>query len=187
MKTAATAAIYALAIWSQAGEFTLVKTDTDKKVKIYTYTGEIVKSDVDAYKELLKQTDHIVVGIESPGGNFLTGIELGRETMKSQGKVTLVVVHAYSAAGLWAMGDKGAQFLNDESEIGLHLPYMPKDPLTDGQAMFLGFKMGEYLNEVLPSEEIATNMMADLAEIRDSHPKTAMRVWGKAGKLSIKD
>ena len=85
------------------------------------------------------------------------------------------------------MGDKGAQFLNDESEIGLHLPYMPKDPLTDGQAMFLGFKMGEYLNEVLPSEEIATNMMADLAEIRDSHPKTAMRVWGKAGKLSIKD
>lgn len=168
-----------------AGKFVDISNDKTPSGQTWiVYTGEVVPSDVRKYKALLRREDHIVLVIDSPGGSFYAGIELGRLTQENSDKVTIRFDKAYSAAALWALGDDEPDFLTDDSELGLHLPYVD-GRLGEGEAQKLGYEFGKYIDDVLGSG--ADKVMDALGEMRDKCGKTALLVFRKGKEPFIRE
>ncbi|MBS1704242.1 MAG: hypothetical protein JST40_00095 [Armatimonadetes bacterium] len=169
---------------AQAGTFTSLGA-TDEGIEMYKYSGEMKLDDAKEYAKLLDKPEHIGILIDSPGGQFVAGLVMGELTAKFRDEVTLVVDHAYSAAGLWALADDDMIFLNDKSELGLHLPYAYGEVMTEAQAQRIGHLMGKYLDDRM-GDEAGEAIMEKLADIRDQYGKFAMLVINGAGDVKIK-
>ena len=149
----------------------------------YSYTGKVEASDKDVFEKLSKaHTKNLYVVIDSSGGEFITGLLMGYITAINENHI--IVEKAYSSAGMWALGDKKRQFLNDESEIILHLPYTDKPEERPEVFMQLGCLTRDYLEEFFGLEE-AKNLMSKMNSLRKEHGINAGIVFNKKGK-SIK-
>lgn len=169
-------AAMAVACVSQAGTFKeVVSEKIPEGHKLYMYEGEIKDVDVPAYEKLIKQDEHITIVINSLGGNFIAGVDLGRMTMKYRDEVTLVVDKAYSAAATWALGDDDMAWLNEKSELGLHMPFLVGQDAGAGLDQNLGYIFGRYLEDVF-GEETGPKILMRLGEIRSQYGKFAMLV-----------
>ena len=173
----------AMATTAQAGTFTQLKVYDNAEA--WLFEGEIVEGDAKAFANLLARDPHIILVIDSPGGSALEGFALGRLTMKYRDEVTLVAQRAYSAAGMWWLGDDEPQFLDDKSEVGWHLSYLFGERMDESSAQLLGHLTGKYLSDAL-DEDTAEALMIDLATIQAEYGKFALRTLRKDGKLRIK-
>lgn len=178
---------------AQAGTFTEIQHDKAKNIKAYAYTGTIEMKDVETYKHILSQPEYAMIFVNSPGGQWVAGLELGYLTLKHRGDVTIVVDKAYSAAGMWAMADDDQTWVDEKSELGLHLPYVNKlqasadnFSISEEDWMTVGHKMGKFFEHCLGDEDLAEGMMDKLSSIRASYGKQAMWMFNGAGKDWVK-
>ncbi len=159
---------------SFAGTFRDIPSDeTAAGERWISYTGEVEQKDVATYESLLKGEDQIILVINSPGGDFLTGIKLGKLTRNYRDEVTIYVDKAYSAAALWTIGDDNYDWLTEDAELGFHLPYIYGKDAKSGTEQNVGYIMGRYLEDVF-GEDDATQFLAALGQIRDQYGKFAM-------------
>jgi hypothetical protein len=115
---------------SFAGDFKLIKTDDDKVY--YEFSGDIAKGDNAKFENILDdlEVDEIDITINSPGGDFMTSLELSTLTMENDDRVNLIIDQAFSGAAHWAASDSGMKFKDNKSVIGFHLPVVDKDLFT---------------------------------------------------------
>ncbi len=175
-----------LAAVAWAGTFTPIKQDANPNVDAYVFSGQMVESDVQTYAAIIGRGRHAVIVIDSGGGNFLTGIAMGRLTMKYRDMVTLVVDKAYSAAALWALGDDSMAWLEETSELGFHLPYVYGQELPAGYEQVAGAMMQDYLRDVFGNGDTAIGFMARLAQLRKAEGKFALITMDKFGKTAVR-
>lgn len=184
-----------LAAASQAGQFEKIDTLKDG-TNVYAYTGSMELEDAKTYKQILDRDRHSVIVINSPGGQFVAGLEMGQMTMERDSEVTLIVDMAYSAAGMWALADDKITFLAEESELGLHLPFRADaetgaeakkeaQPSLDGEQMFIGYAMGHFLQERFGANA-AFAIMNDLAKIRDEFGTQGFLVFNGKQEVGIR-
>lgn len=176
----ATLTILAATATSNAGTFTMIKEIEDSE--IWVYEGEVTKGDAKKLESIIKRDPHIIMVIDSPGGDALEGFALGRTTSRYRDEITLVAESAYSAAGMWWLADDDGTFLDDESEVGWHLSYMYGKQVPEHTAQVLGYMTGKYLEDML-DEEIATNMMIAMANLQEKEGKFALMTLRKDGKI----
>ncbi len=169
--------------FASAGTFT--RLDDIEKADAYVFKGVIEKGDARKFERLFDTEKHVIVVINSPGGNAMEGLELGRIAIRHQKDVTLVADRAYSAAGMWWLGDDDGTFLRDESEVGWHLPYMRNKRMPEGVAQLIGYEFGKYLTEAVGTKA-ADAFMNDLAEIQDRYGKNALRTYRKDKQMRIR-
>lgn len=159
---------------SFAGTFRDISSDkTAKGERWISYTGEVEKKDVAVYESLLKGEDQVILVINSPGGDFESGVKLGKLTRKYRDEVTIYVDKAYSAAALWTIGDDNYDWLDEEAELGLHLPYIYGKEAGAGTDQTIGYIMGRYLEDVF-GEDSAALLLSTLGTIRNEFGKFAM-------------
>ena len=147
----------------------------------YSYTGTVEKSDEDVFKKISeKYKKNLYVVIDSNGGEFISGLLMGYTTVINENHI--IVEKAWSAAGMWAVADKKREYLNDESEIMLHLPYSTEKIEKPELFMQLGCLTRDYLQEFFGLEE-AKNLMSKMNELRDKNGINAGIVFNKKGKF----
>ncbi|MBL8069360.1 MAG: hypothetical protein JNM28_13005 [Armatimonadetes bacterium] len=171
----ATLAVAALAATAAfAGTFKDISNeDTPDGERWIQYTGTVANSDLKTYEKLLRGDETIVLVMSSGGGDFYAGIALGKMTRKYRDMVQILVDKAYSAAALWTLGDDDYDWLDDDAELGFHLPYIYAQNATAGTDQKIGYAMGRYLEDVMGRDE-ADTFMDVLGQIRDEHGKFAM-------------
>lgn len=184
----ATLSVAALAATSAlAGTFKDISNrETPDGERWIYYTGTVTQSDTKTYESLLKGDDMIVLVMDSGGGDFYAGIALGKLTRKYRDMVQILVSKAYSAAALWTVGDDDYDWLDEDAELGFHLPYQYAQNSTAGTNQKIGYEMGRYLETVMGREDAET-LMEVLADIRDEHGKFAMLCFGPDKDPYIKD
>lgn len=147
----------------------------------YSYTGTVEKSDEEVFKKISeKYKKNLYVVIDSNGGEFISGLLMGYTTVINENHI--IVEKAWSAAGMWAVADKKREYLNDESEIMLHLPYSTEKIEKPELFMQLGCLTRDYLQEFFGLEE-AKNLMSKMNELRDKNGINAGIVFNKKGKF----
>jgi serine/threonine protein phosphatase PrpC len=147
----------------------------------YSYTGTVEKSDEDVFKKISeKYKKNLYVVIDSNGGEFISGLLMGYTTVINENHI--IVEKAWSAAGMWAVADKKREYLNDESEIMLHLPYSTEKIEKPELFMQLGCLTRDYLQEFFGLEE-AKSLMSKMNELRDKNGINAGIVFNKKGKF----
>jgi len=146
----------------------------------YSFTGTVEESDKDAFEKLSKKhLKNLYVVINSTGGDFITGLLMGYQTMINENHI--IVENAFSAAGMWALGDKKKVFLDDESQIILHLPYVLQPEKQPELFMQLGCLTRDYLEECFGLEE-AKSLMSKMTTLRRENGINAGIVINKKGK-----
>lgn len=146
----------------------------------YSFTGSVEKSDEEVFKKLSKKhLKNLYLVIESNGGDFITGMLLGYEVLLNENHI--IVDRAFSAAGMWALGDKKRVYLNDESELMLHLPYVLEADKQPELFMQLGCLTRDYLEEFFGLEE-AKNLMSEMTKLRRENGINAGIIYNKKGK-----
>jgi len=147
----------------------------------YSYTGTVEKLDEDVFKKISeKYKKNLYVVIDSNGGEFISGLLMGYTTVINENHI--IVEKAWSAAGMWAVADKKREYLNDESEIMLHLPYSTEKIEKPELFMQLGCLTRDYLQEFFGLEE-AKSLMSKMNELRDKNGINAGIVFNKKGKF----
>jgi len=147
----------------------------------YSYTGTVEKSDEEVFKKISeKYKKNLYVVIDSNGGEFISGLLMGYTTVINENHI--IVEKAWSAAGMWAVADKKREYLNDESEIMLHLPYSTEKIEKPELFMQLGCLTRDYLQEFFGLEE-AKSLMSKMNELRDKNGINAGIVFNKKGKF----
>lgn len=184
---ALTVATAFVACTASAGTFSRIDKGDTAGTQLWLYTGEVVAGDVPNLKKVLDEQDHVIIVIDSPGGEWLAGMEMGKETRKRRDEVTLVAKGAYSSAANWWMSDDDRRFLDKDSEVGLHLPYVNGKDIPEGQDQHVGYLMGRYFEKVLSSEDVADKLMSLLATVRSEHGKFGLYVIKGDGTWVIKD
>lgn len=172
---------------AQAGTFKRIDKGDIKDNQIWLYTGEVVAGDVPNLVKVLDEEDHVTIVIDSPGGEWVAGMDLGRETRKRRDEVTLIAKAAYSSAANWWMADDDRTFLDKDAEVGLHLPYANGKDIPEGQDQQVGYLMGSYYAKVLSSEDVAGQLMGLLADLRSKHGKFGLYVLKGDGSYQIRD
>jgi len=147
----------------------------------YSYTGTVEKSDEEVFKKISeKYKKNLYVVIDSNGGEFISGLLMGYTTVINENHI--IVEKAWSAAGMWAVADKKREYMNDESEIMLHLPYSTEKIEKPELFMQLGCLTRDYLQEFFGLEE-AKSLMSKMNELRDKNGINAGIVFNKKGKF----
>ena len=136
----------------------------------YDYTGDIESSDVDQLTQLSKDNKSLTITINSYGGEYEAGLDLGRFT-NSHG-IKIVVDVARSAAGLWALGDRHVKYLTKASNILLHLPYTLSDEPTSSPELWMidGALLQIYCTDVIGwSKEKSLFILHEMTELREKY------------------
>jgi hypothetical protein len=166
--------------FSLAGTFEKMELEKKTDYVWYQFTGTIEKSDLEVFKNLAeKHGNKLFMVITSAGGDFITGLSLGVVTIDK--KVNVCVNKAYSAAGIWALGDKTRVYLDEKSELGIHLPYSVKPESKPELWMNLGCIYRDYL-EIIFDLTIARDLMREMTDLRANYATDSMIVYTKAGK-----
>lgn len=140
----------------------------------YNYTGDIDTADV-ALLAALPNDHEVTVVVNSKGGEYVAGLDLGRLTKLRH--VHIVVDFAASAAGLWALGDPHVAYLPAGLGVWLHLPFiygLSEDPET---WMMDGVVLESYIMDMLGyKRERADAMLIELTYLRSTFGHSAYLV-----------
>jgi hypothetical protein len=110
---------------SLAAEFT--KVPTDDGADIIAVTGHLLSGDEKKFIDVALPSQKALVVFQSPGGNLLAGIEIGK-AIHLKGFATLVPdnVECASACALAWLGGR-IRFLSDKGRVGFHAVYSDQD------------------------------------------------------------
>ncbi|HLX53537.1 MAG TPA: hypothetical protein VKR58_06335 [Aquella sp.] len=138
----------------------------------YLYAGIVEPLDLNSLIKLHELNKRkLEITITSPGGVYQTGLDLGLYT-KANG-IRIIVDKAFSAAGLWALGDRHVKFLSTDSIILLHLPYiMSEDYSTNQPELWMneGYELGLYFTDIVGWNKSKTRaVLTKLTELREEY------------------
>ena len=119
LRTLIAASIALLSSIGYAGTFTKVRDN------VYDYTGTVDFTDLPQLKKLVNAAGDtfIVVQVDSYGGYFTAGLELGRYVREKNSKIHMITKQSYSAAAFWVVGDRSYDYYDTDSFLWFHLPY----------------------------------------------------------------
>lgn len=179
------ATIALAATLAHGGDFKLTSTDAKTGAREYHYTGEIVPSDVSKFETILAKTGHVTVTVDSPGGSFVAGLQLGYLAEANSKKLTIVIGQAFSAAAVWALGDDEPQWRDNESALAMHLPFVTDRTGIDSEDdMIVGYMLNEYLEDVV-GETAADRLMEGMYAVRKEHGTQGFLVMLPSGKAEV--
>ncbi|MCU0317556.1 MAG: hypothetical protein MUC92_13300 [Fimbriimonadaceae bacterium] len=184
-KTIALVSLVVATVASQAGTFRQIESPSPR-VAAYVYSGTVAQGDERAYGQLLSRHEELIIVIDSPGGNLLAGIQMGQLTRQNDQRVTLVAKQAYSAAGMFWLGDSQPKFLDEESEVGLHLAFSDDPKVNDAFDQTVGYMIGKYFEQMLGDADVAFKLMERLSVMRYDHGRNAMLILTADGKTGIR-
>ena len=168
--------LFALAFVTSASA--LAGTFTEIRPGVWKYEGQIVKSDVGKWRDILADNHDFSLTIDSGGGSLAASIALGKLTRNNSERVQITVKDAYSGAALWAVGDDDYRFFDEDSFLAFHLPYYQDWYAPDKwDWMLVGYEIGCYLSRTIGGEK-ADALMVEMANVGYQYKSTnAYIVW----------
>lgn len=162
-----------------AGTFTKVGE------KSYAFTGPMVPSDFQSFKDIADQEVSFEIAIDSEGGDLFTGIKLAEFTKSISNRVKVTVGECYSAAAIWASADPGMKFRDDKSFLAYHLAWYSSGGTpaeqTIGMTTMAAYWLGTCMNKTL-GEKRSEYLMKRMSDARDKHGIDGFIVQTKDGR-----
>jgi len=100
---------------------------------IVQITGDMVEDDILKFKQMIKSLPpQTIVRLDSPGGNLLAGIEIGKAIVASGFATSVSNICASSCALAWLAGKP--RILSPSAKVGFHLAYKSNLDKTESGA-----------------------------------------------------
>ena len=128
-----------------AADISVAPTGTD--LKLIVFRGEIVQGDADRFRDIVRTVNIGAVLFESPGGNLLEGLQIGRAIREANFTTGVAPENACASACALAWLGGTTRYMAPTALVGFHSAYVEENGRVS-QSGVGNALIGAYLNEL---------------------------------------